>query len=1841
MKTATANPRSINCLGQLLGLVVVSVIAVSPATAQPASGNAASGSPVAVKPGPAKPIVTSADHRVTVTYSAFQFDARKRVYTTRVRIKNRSGAPLLSPLRLGFNQADLRDVRLLNAHGTGMDGRPYFEFALPKKVLAAGATTQSIPIVLSIEKRREGKSPANATKADPSVFVLAQRVSAGAEWALLTPTADPYALPANSGRVTVRFSVRLVGKTKSSSAVHLRRSGDKQSVAMNDLGKNGDLIARDGILGVNVRIDTGKVRPDTCLRYEAFTRQGRVELISPPLRLCVSSFPVRIAESNTASPVTWPDGSRAVADEILLNVAPGTGAAAIRQLAATVNAKVVGSILPLNVYQLRLPAPVNANQLLEISAKLGTRTGVLSASVNAIGGYAFTPGDSEFPLQHGLQRIRAHDVWDAGANGNAVITTVLDSGIDRTHVDFGVIGDCQLAENDCGSPSTDTLGHGTQVAGVIGAKTNNGTVGIAGVAFGGKIHSIQVSATATITAAQIEAGFIAAAAYGIASVINSSISIFNAFVPDWTPVCAAIDSAVVNAGVPIAVAVNSAGNNNSNGNAAANGTFYPSRCNDVNAGLTRKDLFITVANSASVVTAACGSVAVDQRCSNSNYGSWVDIAAPGSEIRTTSLASTYVSVTGTSFSAPMVSGAAAILRSCGVPLDEIESTLRTGTHVNALPIVNVPFPDASSAPRLDIHRALLSRNRVATAVSFAPNILNENTNTSAGVEVGTLAAIDLDTCDKFTYSIVGGADAALFSIGGTNNDRLRLTSGVLDFETKPSYAVIVRVTDFAGATFDQPLTVNVTDINEAPTGVVLSNAVTSTPENGAAIKVADISIIDDALGTNVLSLSGADAASFSIVGAELRFNGGADFEVKNSYSVTVNVDDATVGATPDASQNFTLAITNVNEAPTATNLSAPETYTEDVALNLTDIVVSDVDSATVTATLTLSNPLAGSLSTATSGAVTSTYAGGVWTASGALADVNVLLAGVVFNPAANFNGNFTIATSVSDGVAAPITGSKVMTGTAVNDAPTGVVLSNAVTSTPENGAAIKVADISIIDDALGTNVLSLSGADAASFSIVGAELRFNGGANFEVKNSYSVTVNVDDATVGATPDASQIFTLAITNVNEAPTATNLSAPETYTEDVPLNLTDIVVSDVDSASVTATLTLSNSLAGSLNTATSGAVTSTYVAATGVWTASGALADVNVLLAGVVFTPELNFNGNFTIATSVSDGVAAAITGSKAMTGTAVNDAPTGLPIISGIPTEDQTLTANTGAIADADGLGPFSYQWLRGGVNIVGATSSTYILDDADVGQLISVQVTYTDGQGTPESRTSAPTTAIANINDAPTGFPTISGTLTVGQTLTAITSAIADADGLGPFSYQWMRGVADIPGQTGITYQLVAADFGTVANVRVSYTDGHGFPESRTSVNATNTGDPHITTVDGLHYDFQAAGEFVTLRGANGMEIQTRQTPVSTAAPIADSHSGLSVGVSVNTAVAARVGTHRVTLQPNISGLPAASGLELRVDGVLTTLPANGINFGSGARVVPLPGGAIQVDFPDGTTMVVTPGFWTSHNVWYLNVSVFHTSASEGIMGARYQGSWLPRLGDGTALGARPAALHDRYVELYEKFANSWRVKKETSLFDYAQGTSTETFTLASWPQENPPFVVPQGGKVTKPIDRKIAQQQCRAVVGKNQNADCVFDVMVAGNRGFARTYLQEQKIQGGLTATVLRDDKAKTRPHEPVTFTATVVRSAVLRGLVQRSAEGKSKPHGQVIPTGAVQFTLDGKNVGKPVRLDAKGQARVKMSRRQLGTRQIAARYLPARGSVFLASSSLEGPRKVTKRKD
>jgi lysyl endopeptidase len=98
-------------------------------------------------------------------------------------------------------------------------------------------------------------------------------------------------------------------------------------------------------------------------------------------------------------------------------------------------------------------------------------------------------------------------------------------------------------------------------------------------------------------------------------------------------------------------------------------------------------------------------------------------------------------------------------------------------------------------------------------------------------------------------------------------------------------------------------------------------------------------------------------------------------------------------------------------------------------------------------------------------------------------------------------------------------------------------------------------------------------------------------------------------------------------------------------------------------------------------------------------------------------------------------------------------------------------------------------------------------------------------------------------------------------------------------------------------------------------------------------------------------------------------------------------------------------------------------------------------------------------------------------------------MGALAPGSWLPALPDGSSLGPRPAALPDRYAALYQQFTDAWRVTDATSLFDYAPGTSTDTFTLRSWPREQTLCTIP-ASPTAQPATRAVAENACSLVRG-------------------------------------------------------------------------------------------------------------------------------------------------------
>ncbi|AVQ73664.1 hypothetical protein B5D77_22380 [Microcystis sp. MC19] len=314
-------------------------------------------------------------------------------------------------------------------------------------------------------------------------------------------------------------------------------------------------------------------------------------------------------------------------------------------------------------------------------------------------------------------------------------------------------------------------------------------------------------------------------------------------------------------------------------------------------------------------------------------------------------------------------------------------------------------------------------NQAPTDLALSATTVNENV--PVNTVIGTFSTTDPDTGNSFIYSLVtgtGDTDNSAFSIVG---NQLQINNSP-DFETKNSYSIRVKTTDQGGLSFEKTLTIVVNDVNEtpsnqAPTALIFQNAVTELAENvnvTPEFKVADLLIEDDGLGTNNLFLTGRDRERFLIQNSALFYVGFTpNFEAQNSYEVTVNVDDTTVGVTPDLTQTLTLNITDVNEAPTALILA-----------NSTNTIAENTDTS----------------------------------------------------------------------------------------------------------QGVKVADIQISDDALGTNSLSLLGNDQSSFQIRGRELFFIGKADFEAQSLYNLTVAVTDTTLNpapnATPDATVNFTLEITNL---------------------------------------------------------------------------------------------------------------------------------------------------------------------------------------------------------------------------------------------------------------------------------------------------------------------------------------------------------------------------------------------------------------------------------------------------------------------------------------------------------------------------------------------------------------------------------------------------------------------------------------------------------------------------------------------------------------------------------------
>ena len=182
----------------------------------------------------------------------------------------------------------------------------------------------------------------------------------------------------------------------------------------------------------------------------------------------------------------------------------------------------------------------------------------------------------------------------------------------------------------------------------------------------------------------------------------------------------------------------------------------------------------------------------------------------------------------------------------------------------------------------------------------------------------------------------------------------------------------------------------------------------------------------------------------------------------------------------------------------------------------------------------------------------------------------------------------------------------------------------------------------------------------------------------------------------------------------------------------------------------------------------------------------------------------------------------------------NSAPYGKPVVLGTLEVGQTLTADVSGIRDANGLTNATFRYWWSGFS--GPNGEEYTLVDRDEGPCdCRLIVTYIDDDGYREQVESEPIGVVApRANSPATSAPIITGTAQVGETLTADTTGIADADGLNyvSFSYQWIRNDGstdtDITSATGSSYTLVDTDEGKSIKVRVSFTDDAGNAESLT-----------------------------------------------------------------------------------------------------------------------------------------------------------------------------------------------------------------------------------------------------------------------------------------------------------------------------------------------------------------------------------------------------------------------------
>lgn len=214
---------------------------------------------------------------------------------------------------------------------------------------------------------------------------------------------------------------------------------------------------------------------------------------------------------------------------------------------------------------------------------------------------------------------------------------------------------------------------------------------------------------------------------------------------------------------------------------------------------------------------------------------------------------------------------------------------------------------------------------------------------------------------------------------------------------------------------------------------------------------------------------------------------------------------------------------------------------------------------------------------------------------------------------------------------------------------------------------------------------------------------------------------------------------------------------------------------------------------------------------------------------------------------------------------------------------------------------------------------------------------------------------------------------------------------------------------------------------------------------AVSSGDPHLTTFDGFKYDFQGAGEFIMMRTTAGepIEVQARMGPLDTCRDIA-----ACTQIAVNTAVAVRMGELRLGVYRG-RGI-FVNGRELRDP---TTVDFESL-LPEGAEIQFRPG-SVELR---GTAGEIIRMSGAARKFLYVNAElpVARQGQVDGLWG-HFSGD---KSDDFVTQDGRQLRTPVPFETLYRDFGASWRITQEESLFDYQDGESTETFTIASFPAQ-------------------------------------------------------------------------------------------------------------------------------------------------------------------------------------